>query len=71
MGNMGNRTLDAILEDGRQPFDCWLKRHPCPVHNIVLHQLRQQYHDMLSPALVIGSDGQSEMDKIDRTLGEM
>ena len=49
-------------EDGKQPFDCWLKRHTCPVPNI--QQLRQQYHDMISAALVICSGGQSEMDKI-------
>ena len=53
-------------EDGKQPFDCRLKRHTCPVPNI--QQLRQQYHDMISAALVISSDGQSEMDKIARTL---
>ena len=56
-------------EDGKQPFDCWLKRHTCPVPNI--QKLRQQYHDMISAALVISSDGQSEMDKIDRTLAKM
>ena len=56
-------------EDGKQPFDCWLKRHTCPVPNI--QKLRQQYHDMISAALVISSDGQSEMDRIDRTLAKM
>ena len=56
-------------EDGKQPFDCWLKRHTCLVPNI--QKLRQQYHDMISAALVMSSDGQSEMDKIDRTLAKM
>ena len=56
-------------EDGKQPFDCWLKQHTCPAPNI--QKVRQQYHDMISAALVISSDGQSDMDKIDRTLAKM
>ena len=66
MGNMGNRTLQYWTEDdGKQPFDGWLKQHTCLVPNV--HKLRQQYHDMISAALVISSDGQSDMDRIDRT----
>ena len=56
-------------EDGKQPFDRWLKRRTCPVPDI--QQLRQQYHDMISTALVVGSDGQSEMDKVDRIIAKM
>ena len=56
-------------EDGKQPFDSWLKRRTCPVPDI--QQLRRQSHDMISGALVIGSGGQSEMDKIDRTIAKM
>ena len=56
-------------EDGPQPFDCWLKQHTCPIPDI--QQLRQRYHDMISAALVTGSDGQSEMDGIDRTIAKM
>ena len=56
-------------EDGKQPFDCWLKQNTYPVPNI--QQLRQRYHDMIATALVIGSNGQSEMDRIDRIIAKM
>ena len=56
-------------EDGKQPFNCWLKQHTHPVPDI--QQLRQQYHDMISTALVIGCDGQSEMDKVDSIIARI
>ena len=55
--------------DGQQPFDCWLKQHTYLIPDV--QQLRQRYHDMISAALVIGSDGQSEMDRIDRIISKM
>ena len=56
-------------EDGQQPFDCWLKQHTYPIPDI--QQQRQRYHDMISAASVIGSNGQSQMYRIDRIIAKM